>query len=98
MQDVHWSAGLVGYFPTYSLGNLYAAQFFAKADDELGGLAEMFRRGEYLPLKEWVGEKIHRVGRSCSASELVQEVTGEPLNHQYLVDQLRAKLGPLYKI
>ena len=98
MQDVHWSAGLIGYFPTYSLGNLYAAQFFAKADDELGGLDEMFRRGEYLPLKEWVGEKIHRVGRSCSAAELVQEVTGEPLNHQYLVDQLRAKLGPLYKI
>ena len=47
LQDVHWSAGLIGYFPTYSLGNLYAAQFFAQAGSELGDLDAMFRRGEF---------------------------------------------------
>ena len=98
MQDVHWSAGLVGYFPTYSLGNLYAAQFFAAADEQLGGLSDMFRRGEYLPLKQWLVDKIHRVGRNCSAAELVQQVTGESLNHQFLVQQLTEKLSPLYGI
>jgi carboxypeptidase Taq len=55
LQDIHWSAGLFGYFPTYSLGNLYAAQFFAKADADLGGLAEQFRRGEFATLRKWLG-------------------------------------------
>ena len=60
MQDVHWSAGLFGYFPTYSLGNLYAAQFYEQADADLGDLAAQFARGEFAPLREWLGEKIHR--------------------------------------
>ena len=66
MQDVHWSAGLMGYFPTYSLGNLYAAQFYQQADKDLGGLDALFRRGEFLELKRWAGEKIHQRGRCDS--------------------------------
>ena len=96
MQDVHWSAGLMGYFPTYSLGNLYAAQFYQQADKDLGGLDALFRRGEFLELKRWAGEKIHQRGRNVTPAELVNEVTGEPLTHTYLMDHLKSKLSPLY--
>jgi carboxypeptidase Taq len=98
MQDVHWSAGLVGYFPTYSLGNLYAAQFYQQADKELGGLDELFRRGQFLELKHWAGEKIHQRGRNVTPAELVIEVTGEPLTHTHLMKHLKSKLEPLYGI
>ncbi len=96
LQDIHWSGGAIGYFPTYSLGNLYAAQFFAQADSDLAGLAGLFARGEFAPLRDWLGEKIHRQGQRYTAAELVQRVTGRPLGHESLVEHLRAKLGPLY--
>ena len=96
LQDVHWSGGSFGYFPTYTLGNLYAAQFFAKAQTELGDLAEQFRRGEYLPLKEWLNRTIHRKGQRYRAPDLVAAVTGEPLNPRYLLQHLTEKLGALY--
>jgi carboxypeptidase Taq len=96
LQDIHWSAALIGYFPTYSLGNLYAAQFFEQADRDLGGLAAMFAHGEFQPLKKWLNEKIHHRGQCYSAAELVQLVTGQPLSPAPLIRHLRAKLGPLY--
>lgn len=96
LQDIHWSAALIGYFPTYSLGNLYAAQFFEAADRELGGLNEQFARGEFQPLKEWLQKSIHHRGQCYSATELVQLVTGQPLSHEPLMRHLRGKLGPLY--
>ena len=96
LQDVHWSAALIGYFPTYSLGNLYAAQFFEQADRDLGGLDEQFARGEFLPLKNWLTKNIHTRGQCYSATELVQLVTGEPLSHDPLMRHLRSKLEPLY--
>jgi carboxypeptidase Taq len=98
MQDVHWSAGLIGYFPTYSLGNLYAAQFFAQANIDLGDLASQFRRGEFQPLRDWLRAKIHAPGQCHTADQLVRRVTGRPLAHQPLMDHLRGKLGPLYGI
>jgi carboxypeptidase Taq len=98
LQDVHWSAGLIGYFPTYSLGNLYAAQLFAHADSQLGGLAELFTRGEFEPLRNWLGEKIHQQGQRYSAAELIEQITGRPLSPEPLIGHLRAKLGPLYGI
>ena len=96
LQDVHWSAGLVGYFPTYSLGNLYASQFFEQAEKELGDLSAQFSRGEFEPLRDWLGQKIHRHGQCYSAAELVEKVTGKPLSHGPLVAHVRAKLAPLY--
>jgi len=98
LQDIHWSAGLFGYFPTYSLGNLYAAQFFAQANADLGGLAGQFARGQFEPLRQWLREKIHQHGQRYSAGELVQRVTGRPLSHQPLIAHLRSKLGPLYGV
>jgi carboxypeptidase Taq len=96
LQDIHWSAGLVGYFPTYSLGNLYAAQFFAKADQDLGGLHRQFARGEFQPLREWLRDQIHRHGSCYTAPELVERVTGKPLSHEPLMQHLYGKFGPLY--
>ena len=96
LQDVHWSAGLFGYFPTYALGNLYASQFIARAAADLGDLDSHFRSGEFTPLRDWLRENIHRHGRRYSASALVQRVTGKPLSHAPLIDYLKAKLGPLY--
>jgi carboxypeptidase Taq len=98
LQDVHWSGGGIGYFPTYTLGNLYAAQFFARARQDLGDLDEQIRRGEFAPLKAWLTEKIYRQGQRYRAADLVRVVTGEPLNPDYLTTHLRTKFGPLYGI
>ena len=96
LQDVHWSAGLIGYFPTYSLGNLYAAQFFAQANADLGDLAGSFARGDFRPLRTWLREKVHCHGQRYSAAELVERATGRPLSARPLVEHLTAKMGELY--
>ena len=96
LQDIHWSAGLVGYFATYSLGNLYAAQFFDQAQAELGNLPAAFARGEFRPLREWLRRNIHARGQCYTAADLVRLVTGKPLSHEPLVRRLREKFYPLY--
>jgi len=96
LQDIHWSAGLVGYFPTYALGNLYAAQWFAQAETDMGDLAGLISRGEFRPLLTWLREKIHRQGQRYTAAQLVERVTGKPLSHGPLIAHLRRKLQPLY--
>ncbi len=98
LQDTHWSGGAIGYFPTYALGNLYAAQFFAQAHADLGDLDEQFRRGEFGPLKEWLNAKIHRQGQRHRAADLVVAVTGKSLDHRPFMDYLRSKYAPLYGI
>jgi carboxypeptidase Taq len=98
MQDIHWSAGLFGYFPTYTLGNLYAAQFYDRAEAELGPLEERFARGDFAPLLTWLREKIHRQGNRLWARPLVKEVTGEDLDPRYLVRYLQRKFGALYEV
>lgn len=98
MQDIHWSAGLIGYFPTYSLGNLYASQFFAAADKELGGLHAQFVQGEFAGLLTWLQKNIHERGQCYSATELCQKVTGRPLSHADLMQHLQGKLGGLFAV
>ena len=98
LQDIHWAAGLFGYFPTYSLGNLYAAQFFQQAKDDLGDLEAQLARGEFTPLREWLNVHVHQPGQCYSAAELVEKVTGRRLTHQPLIDHLYRKLGPLYGV
>jgi carboxypeptidase Taq len=96
LQDIHWSAGLIGYFATYSLGNLYASQFFEAAAKDLGDLDAMFARGEFAPLLDWLREKIHSQGQRYTAAELIERVTGRPLEHAPLMRHLRSKFGELY--
>lgn len=98
LQDVHWSAGLIGYFPTYTLGNLAAAQLFATAQEQIGDLDQLFLCGEFRPLLDWLREHIHSPGRCYSGGELVERATGSALTADSLIGYLRAKLEPLYGI
>lgn len=96
LQDIHWSAGLVGYFPTYTLGNVYAAQFFETARRDLGDLDALLARGEFAPLLDWLRSKIHSQGQRFRASNLVERVTGSKPDHRPLIASLRSRYGPIY--
>jgi carboxypeptidase Taq len=98
LQDIHWSGGGIGYFPTYTLGNLYAAQFFEQARMELGDVEAQIRQGDFAPLRGWLTEKVYRQGRRHDAADLVLKVTGRPLGHRPLLDHLRSKYAALYGI
>jgi carboxypeptidase Taq len=98
LQDIHWSGGGIGYFPTYTLGNLYAAQFFEQARAELGDVEGQIRRGDFAPLRAWLTEKVYRQGRRYDARDLVVAVTGRPLSHRPLLNHLRSKYSRLYGI
>jgi carboxypeptidase Taq len=96
LQDIHWSMGGIGYFPTYTLGNLYAAQFMEQARRDMPDLNDEFHAGRFQGLKGWLNEKIHRAGQRYRSGELCQHVTGRPLSHQPLMSYLRGKYAPLY--
>jgi carboxypeptidase Taq len=91
LQDIHWSGGAIGYFPTYTLGNLYAAQFFEQARKDIPGLEEEFSRGDFAPLLNWLRHNIHRHGKRYRAGELVKRVTGRELSAEPLLRHLRSK-------
>jgi carboxypeptidase Taq len=91
LQDVHWSHGTIGYFPTYTLGNIYAAQLFHKAKKEIPNLEKGFARGEFAPLLKWLRKNIHQEGSRYYPEELIKKVTGEGLNSKYLIDYLKNK-------
>ncbi len=98
LQDIHWSMGSMGYFPTYTLGNLYAAQFFDAAKRAMPNLMTQIESGEFGALKAWLNQEIHQHGRQFSPSELVMRVTGKPLSAEPLMQYLESKLRPLYGI
>ena len=98
LQDVHWSGGSIGYFPTYCLGSLYAAQFFAKAKKDMPDLDEQIGRGELLKLREWLRENIHKHGLRYRAGKLCEKVTGAPLSHKPMMDYLNTKFKEIYKL
>jgi carboxypeptidase Taq len=98
LQDIHWSMGGLGYFPTYTLGNLYAAQFMEQARRDMPDLESEFRSGRFQGLKGWLNEKIHRHGQRYRAGELCKRVTGRPISHQPLMAYLRGKYAPLYHL
>jgi carboxypeptidase Taq len=98
LQDIHWSMAAMGYFPTYTLGNLYAAQLFDCALEEMPDLYDQFGRGEFSALRKWLNEKIHAQGRRYRAADLCKEVTGRPLDAEPLMRHLESKLRPLYGI
>jgi carboxypeptidase Taq len=98
LQDVHWSFGGIGYFPTYSLGNLYSAQFFAAAKRDLPALDDEMARGEFGSLLNWLRAKIHVHGKFYSARELAINATGEPLNSKYFAEYITRKYGEIYEL
>lgn len=98
LQDIHWSHGSFGYFPTYSLGSFYAAQFFAAAEKEIPGLGAQIAEGDTSQLLLWLREKVHQHGRFYSATELCEKITGEKLNFRYFMDYARKKYSTLYSL
>jgi carboxypeptidase Taq len=98
LQDVHWSAGYLGYFPSYMLGNLYAAQIFNTIKKEIPDLEGKIAQGELLPLREWLKEKIHRFGRIYEPKELLERVTGEGPNPGYFMDYTTTKFEEIYEL
>jgi carboxypeptidase Taq len=98
LQDTHWSIGLIGYFPTYSLGNLYAAQFFRQAQKDLPGLMALVGQGRLQELKDWLNAQVHARGRRLRADELVREVTGAALEVDCFTEYLEEKYGELYHL
>jgi carboxypeptidase Taq len=98
LQDIHWSFGAMGYFPTYALGNLYSAQFFARARHDLPDLDASFARGDFSPLLDWLRQNIHQHGQRYRAADLAQVVTGSPLDYKPFMAYLREKYTPLYQL
>ncbi|MCZ6598992.1 MAG: carboxypeptidase M32 [Planctomycetota bacterium] len=98
LQDIHFSMGAFGYFPTYTLGNLINAQLFAKAREELGDLEALFSTGDFAPLLGWLREKIHRHGALYSADELIERATGKPLSSEHFLDYIRSTTEEVYGV
>jgi carboxypeptidase Taq len=93
LQDIHWAIGLVGYFPTYQLGNVMSVQIWRRAETDLGDLDERFARGEFAPLREWLHEHVYRHGRMYPPRELLRRITGSDLDPAPYLDYLRTKFA-----
>ncbi|MEZ4575977.1 MAG: carboxypeptidase M32 [Vampirovibrionales bacterium] len=98
LQDVHWSGGMIGYFPTYTLGNLYSAQFWHTVNQDNPTLNSDIEQGKLAVLTQWLRDKIHRHGQVDLPAGIVQRVTGQALNAHYFLDYLWDKYTPLYQL
>lgn len=98
LQDVHWSGGSFGYFPSYSLGNMYAAQILDTAKRKLPDLDGSIARGELQPLKAWLTEGVYRYGKLREPAEIIRGITGKPLESSYLCDYLENKFKEIYRL
>jgi carboxypeptidase Taq len=98
LQDVHWAGGMFGYFPSYMLGNLYAAQFFATAREEIPDLDGQIAAGHLDVLREWQRSKIHQYGALYDPKDLVVRVTGKPLDYHYFMREVKDKYSRIYGI
>jgi carboxypeptidase Taq len=92
LQDIHWGAGMIGYFPTYTLGNLMAAQLWSALSAQLPDIEADIAAGRFAGLREWLRENIHRHGRKYDSRELLRRATGEELRVEPFLDYLQAKL------
>ncbi len=98
MQDVHWSTGLIGYFPSYMLGNLYAAQISCTLREAIPSLDEQIADGDFGPLLEWLRDKIHRFGAIYEPGELIVRITGKDLSSEPFLDYVTAKYSEIYRL
>ena len=99
LQDIHWSGGSMGYFPTYSLGTILSLQFYAQATKDIPTLPEQFAQGEFIPLLDWFRDKIHRHGRKFTAKELIKRVTGDDMiNPLPYLTYIRQKYSEIYSL
>jgi carboxypeptidase Taq len=98
LQDVHWSSGLVGYFPTYALGTLLSVQFWDKALEDVPSIPDDIAQGNFSTLHDWLRNHIYVHGRKYFPADLVQRVTGEPLQYHSFMRYLRDKYSEIYEL
>jgi carboxypeptidase Taq len=98
LQDVHWAGGLIGYFPTYSLGNLIAGQLWAQAHTDIPDLDDRLAAGELAPLREWLGEHVHRYGAKFTTTELLERAGVGTISVAPFVSYLKDKLSRVYQL
>lgn len=98
LQDVHWSGGDFGYFPTYALGNLYGAQIFNKLKEEIPDWNHKIYSGDFSSITKWLKENVHQYGAILKPAELIKKVTGEELSAKYFIEYLNGKFGKLYDV
>lgn len=98
LQDVHWSGGDFGYFPSYALGNLYGAQIFNKLKIEIPNWNQKICSGDFFPITKWLKENVHQYGAALKPAELIKKVTGEELTSKYFIEYLNDKFSRLYGI
>jgi carboxypeptidase Taq len=91
LQDVHWASGAIGYFPTYTLGNIYAAELAAAAERALGPLQELMAQGEFGQLLSWLRSNVHRLGQTHRGLELIAAAVGHVPDARALIDHLVRK-------
>ncbi len=95
---MHWSCGDIGYFPTYTLGDLYSAQFYCALKKEIPDIEEKLASGDTKTLREWLREKIHKIGKTQTPHEITLRVTGESLNPDYLINFLKERYSSIYSL
>jgi carboxypeptidase Taq len=98
LQDVHWSGGSFGYFPSYTLGNIYSAQIYNAIRKQFNNFDELIKNGELTKIKDWLSENIHKHGKLLTPAEILKSVTGEEINSGYLIDYLESKYKEIYKL
>lgn len=98
LQDIHWSHGSFGYFPTYTIGSFYAAQFFHKASTEINNIDTKIGNGDFVELLDWLRNKIHKNGERYDAKVLCERITGEELNFKYFMKYVTKKYSEIYKL
>ena len=96
LQDIHWSLGSFGYFPTYTLGKLYSAMIWKELCKEMPETSENIKFGNLLPIRKWLKEKIHKFGRTKKPAELLKEITGESLNANPFFEYIVQKIETIY--
>jgi len=96
LQDIHWSAGYVGYFPTYSLGNLISVQLWEKIKSDIPDLETQIERAQFAPLLGWLRDKIHRHGAKYEPVDLLRRITGQGLQAAPYLNYLKTKYGEIY--
>jgi carboxypeptidase Taq len=98
LQDVHWSSGIFGYFPTYSLGNLVCNQLWLKINQDIAGLSEQIQKGDFSELLAWLRENVHQHGNKFKPMDLVNRIVGEEINPQPYLQYLNEKFGAIYEL
>ena len=98
LQDVHWSGGALGYFPSYALGYIYASQIKNKMNEDIPNYDELMEEGNFSPIKEWLNQNVHQHGKMKKPLEIIEDITGEGLNPKYLIEYLEKKYKSVYEL